>query len=62
MILLTSISARMLLFIAVILALDIYTFFGIKSLIKKSALLKLYYFIFFSAVILSYLGLFNMIF
>jgi predicted MPP superfamily phosphohydrolase len=62
MILLTSISARMLLFIAVLLALDVYTFFGIKSLIKKSIQLKLFYFIFFSAIIISYLGFFNMLF
>ena len=62
MILLMSISARMLLFIAVLLALDVYTFHGIKSLIKKSAQLKLFYFLFLSAFILSYFGLFNMIF
>lgn len=52
----------MLLFIAVLLALDVYAFHGIKSIIKKSAQLKLFYFLFFSAFILSYFGLFNMIF
>lgn len=60
MILLTSISARMLLFIAVLLALDVYSFIGIKSVFKKSSFLKLYYFLFFSALIISYLGFLNM--
>ncbi|MDH3381263.1 MAG: metallophosphoesterase [Flavobacteriaceae bacterium] len=61
MILLTSISARMLLFIAVLLALDVYSFIGIKSVFKKSSFLKLYYFLFFSALIISYLGFLNMV-
>lgn len=60
MILLTSISARMLLFIAVLLALDVYSFVGIKSVFKKSSFLKLYYFLFFSALIISYIGFLNM--
>lgn len=59
MILITLISARMLLFITVFLALDVYSFIGIKSLFKKSAYLKLFYFLFFSAVIISYIGLLN---
>ncbi|MCM2301652.1 MAG: metallophosphoesterase [Flavobacteriaceae bacterium] len=50
----------MLLFIAVLLALDVYSFIGIKSVFKKSSFLKLYYFLFFSALIISYLGFLNM--
>lgn len=61
MILLTLISVRMLLFIAVILALDVYSYIGIKSLFKKSPFLKLFYLLFFSALIISYIGLLNMV-
>lgn len=60
MILVPSISARMLLLLTTFLALDVYTFFGIRSLFKNSKYLKLYYFLFFSSVLLSYLGLINM--
>ncbi|MDP2088552.1 MAG: metallophosphoesterase [Flavobacteriaceae bacterium] len=52
----------MLLFIAVILVLDVYTFFGLKWLFKNSKKKKLFYLLFFGAVILSYIGLLNMYF
>lgn len=41
--------------------LDFYAYIGIKSIVKKSIYRKLYYFLFFTAVIISYIGLLNMV-
>lgn len=60
MIELISISARLVLFLTIFLALDIYTYFGLKSLFNKLKYKKFYIYLYFFVVIVSYLGLLNM--
>lgn len=55
-----AISTRLLLFITVFLVLDIYIFFGLKRFFEKSLAKNLFYFLFFGALILSYIGLLHM--
>lgn len=57
-----SLSTRILLFITVLLVLDVYTYFGLKNLFKNSKKKKIFYILFFGAVILSYIGLLHMYF
>lgn len=59
MIELVSISARLVLFLTIFLALDIYTYFGLKSIFNHSKFKKLFLYLFIFAIFLSYLGLLN---
>ena len=55
-------STRLLLFLTVFLVLDVYIFFGLKSFFKNPYKKKIFYFLFFGALILSYFGLLHMYF
>lgn len=55
-----SFSARIVLFLTIFLALDFYTYYGLKSIFKESKFKRFYSLFFLAAVVLSYAGLLNM--